>query len=123
MEKPEFGEIVDPNFEYLIEQLSQANATVKGQRYFDFMTTFINRNYQNFTVGNTEVFMKSLVERVLVELKIIDERRQKFQQEFEAAKQGGKTLDLSKKNKGRPTQTSKQLQAPAKRLKKSHLVQ
>jgi len=47
---------------------------VKTQRYFEFMTSFINMNYHNFTLQNTEIFMTSLVQRVLAELKIIKDR-------------------------------------------------
>ena len=53
MDKTEFSELVERNFEYLIGQLSQANATAVIDRYFDFLTAYVNKFYSNFTYANT----------------------------------------------------------------------
>ena len=53
MDKNEFSDLVERNFEYLIGQLSKANSSALIDRYFDFLTAFVNKFYSNFTYANT----------------------------------------------------------------------
>jgi hypothetical protein len=53
MDKNEFSDLVERNFEYLIGQLSKANSSALIDRYFDFLTAFVNKFYSNFTFANT----------------------------------------------------------------------
>lgn len=92
MKKADFQDRINMNFESLITQLAKANGNQKSLQIFDFHEEFIRNNYNHFTLDNLQVFIQSLVARVLADLNMIEEKRQKLTEQSEG---GGKTLNLS----------------------------
>ena len=62
------------NFEYMIDRIAACNKSSKSYLYFEFVEDFIRALYSYFTIDNTKIFLDSLVNRVLAELALVDEK-------------------------------------------------
>lgn len=71
MKKADFQDRINMNFEALVTQLAKANGNQKSLQIFDFNEEFIRNNYNHFTLDNLQVFIQSLVARVLADLNMI----------------------------------------------------
>ena len=60
--------LIQQNFDFIIDKLSEFNENLMLHAYFDFLGDFIKTHYNNFTQDNLIKFMQSLVKRIQSEL-------------------------------------------------------
>ena len=62
-----FGQRIQEKFDMIIEKLAAFTATLKLTEFFDFLVEFVMTHYDNFTSGNLESLLDSLVKRIIEE--------------------------------------------------------
>ena len=82
-----FGQRIQEKFDMIVEKLAAFVATLKLTEFFDFLVEFVMTHHANFTSGNLQLLLDSLVRRIIEEQALLDKMN----------KPKGKTLNLSKK--------------------------
>jgi len=77
----------------LLGKLATAVEKEESNRFFEFLIDFINSNYTNFTLKNTEDFLNTLVSKVCSDQQMIFEKFNKFKEEYDS-------FSLTASNKG-----------------------